>query len=91
MPDKVRLMLRRQALGWLRDDLAVYTRLAKRDDPKAKEFVRQRLELWQQGDALASVRDRKALEQLPDDERRQWRQLWDEAARLLAQVGAASP
>jgi hypothetical protein len=53
--------------------------------------VRQRLELWQQGDALASVRDKDALDRLPDAERKQWRQLWDDVAALLARAGATPP
>jgi serine/threonine-protein kinase len=43
LPDKVALGLRRQALGWLRADLALYAKLAERDDPAAKQAVRQRL------------------------------------------------
>src|SRR5262249_8169943 len=54
-PDKVRLSLRRQALAWLRDDLAAYTKLAAPDDAKAKDFVRQNLAHRQQDGDLASV------------------------------------
>src|SRR5262249_48740478 len=89
LPDKVRAMLRRQALAWLRTDLALYVRLAQRDEPAAKQAVRQTLTHWQQATDLAAVRDRAALDQLPDDERQQWRQLWDDVAGLLVRVGAA--
>ena len=61
LPDKARLMLRRQAL----------TR-------------------WQQDADLAAVRDKAALDLLPDDERQPWRRLWDDVAALLAGVGPAS-
>jgi serine/threonine-protein kinase len=86
LPDKVALMLRRQASRWLRADLAVYAKLAERDDPKAKEAVRQRLAHWQQDPDFASVRDKEALGKLPEDERQDWRQLWDEVAALLKKV-----
>jgi Tfp pilus assembly protein PilF len=86
LPDKAQRMLRRQALGWLRDDLTQYAQLAERDDPAAKQFVRQRLARWQKDTDLASVRDRPALDQLPGDERPAWRQLWDDVAALLKKV-----
>jgi tetratricopeptide (TPR) repeat protein len=84
LPDKVVATLRRRAWRWLRADLKAYTQLAERGDPGAKEAVRQRLRHWQQDPDLASVRDPKALDRLPDDERRAWRRLWDDVAALLA-------
>jgi serine/threonine-protein kinase len=86
LPDKVQLMLRRQALGWLRADLALYAKLAERAEPAAKQAVRQPLAHWQEDTDLASVRDKAALDKLPDDERKEWRQLWDDVAALLKKV-----
>jgi tetratricopeptide (TPR) repeat protein len=83
LPDKVRLMLRRQALTWLRDELTAYAKLAERPDAAAREFVRQQLAHWQQDTDLASVRDKAALDKLPGEERQQWRRLWDESATLF--------
>jgi tetratricopeptide (TPR) repeat protein len=88
LPDKVQRALRRQALRWLRDDLALYAKLAGRDDPKMKGAVRRRLAHWRQDANLASVRDPQALDQLPEDERQQWRRLWDDVAALLAKAGS---
>ena len=34
----------------------------------------------------ASGRDRAALDGRPDDERQEWRQLWDDVAALLKKV-----
>jgi serine/threonine-protein kinase len=86
LPDKDTFGLRRQALGWLRADLAAYAQLAGRDDPAAKQTVRQRLEYWRQDADLAPVRDPVALDKLPDDERQSWRQLWDDVGALLKKV-----
>jgi tetratricopeptide (TPR) repeat protein/tRNA A-37 threonylcarbamoyl transferase component Bud32 len=86
LPDKVQRMLRRQALGWLRSDLALYAKLAEREEPAAKQFTRQRLAHWQEDADLAGVHDREALDRLPDDERKEWRQLWDDVAALLKKV-----
>jgi hypothetical protein len=41
---------------------------------------------WQQDADLASVRDPQALDRLPNDERHQWRQLWQDVAALLKGV-----
>jgi serine/threonine-protein kinase len=86
LPDKEQLMLRRQALGWLRADLVLHAKLAEREEPAAKQTVRQTLQLWQKDTDLASVRDRPALAQLPGDERQAWRQLWADVAVLLKKV-----
>src|SRR5262249_27889059 len=87
LPDKVVPALRRQALTWLRADLAVYTRWAKGHDPKQKAAVRQRLAHWQQDAALASVRG-AALDRLPEDDRAAWRRLWDDVESLRKQASA---
>jgi Flp pilus assembly protein TadD len=86
LPDKVIVMLRRQALRWLRADLALYEKMAGRDEAAARQTVRPRMHHWQQHADLATVRDPAALAQLPEDERQAWRQLWDEVAALLQKV-----
>ena len=43
---------------------------------------------WMNTHELAGVRDPKALESLPEAERKAWRALWDEAAvRVLVDPG----
>jgi hypothetical protein len=86
LPDKVSFRLRRQALDWLKGDLAVYAQLAERNEPATKQEVRQRLEPWQQDADLISVRDQDSLAKLPEAEREAWRQLWDHVSTLLAKV-----
>jgi serine/threonine-protein kinase len=86
LPDKLRPMLRRQALAWLRDDLTAYAKLAERAEPAARQPVREKMRHWQQDADLAPVRDQEALDRLPDDERQSWRQLWDDVGALLKKV-----
>jgi hypothetical protein len=86
VPDEVRVELRRQALGWLRDDLAVYANLVEREEPAANKLVRQRLTHWLKDTDFGSVRDREALARLGDTERQAWRRLWDDVAALLKKV-----
>jgi serine/threonine-protein kinase len=87
IPDKVVVKMRRQALSWLRDDLALYAQLAERGEPAASQMVRLRMQHWRLDADLASVRD-KELDQLPDDERKEWRRLWDDVGALLQKVQA---
>jgi serine/threonine-protein kinase len=84
LPDRAAVKLRREALGWLCGDLALYAKLAERG--AAKQFVRQKLTRWREDSDLASVRDPEALVKLPDDERAAWRQLWQDVAALLKKV-----
>jgi Flp pilus assembly protein TadD len=86
LPDKVADRLRRQALQWLRADLALYEELARRDDPKWKAAVRLRLQHWLKDADLGSVRDPAALQKLPEAERREWQGLWSEVDGLLGRA-----
>jgi hypothetical protein len=86
LPDKVIVMLRRHALRWLRADLALRVKMAEGGDAAAKQSAREKMLHWQQDADLASVRDKAALDKLPDDEREAWRALWAEVAGLLKKV-----
>jgi serine/threonine-protein kinase len=86
LPDKVRAMFRRLALGWLRDHLTAYAKLAGQNNPQAKQAIRQRLLRWQSDPDLASVRDRAALDRLADNERAAWQALWRDVDDLAKQV-----
>jgi hypothetical protein len=83
LPDKVVAGLRRQGLQWLRADLALYAKLAERDDPATKQAVRQRLTHWQTDANLASVRHPWSLRCLHEVERKPWHQLWQDVEALL--------
>jgi len=88
LPDKVAQALRRQALGWLRADLAAWREKLDGGQPADRARVRQQMQHWL-GDAdLAGVRDREALIRLPEAERPEWHRLWDDVA-LLAWPGTA--
>jgi serine/threonine protein kinase/tetratricopeptide (TPR) repeat protein len=86
LPDKLALALRRQALRWLRADLALCTADKARGLFSRNQAVGQRLALWRQNTDLDSVRDKDALDKLTDDERKEWRQFWDDVAALKKQI-----
>ncbi len=78
--------LAREALAWLRADLAFYTKEAARPNPGARLGVFFRLTHWQHNPDLAAVRDNLADIDLPGADREQWNVLWGDAERLRKQV-----
>jgi serine/threonine-protein kinase len=87
LEEKERARLRRQALDWLRADLALWAKLADNNDPKAREAVQQKLKHWQADADFAGVRDKSALDKLPQAERAAWQKLWAEVEALRKKCG----
>jgi serine/threonine-protein kinase len=85
LPDKERVRLRRQALTWLRADLAAWRRLLEKDTSRAGPIVLQQMRHWQQDSDFAGVRG-DAVARLPEAEREGWRQLWTDVADTLARA-----
>jgi Flp pilus assembly protein TadD len=78
---------RRQALEWLRADLAAWARKADGGKPEDRAAAQKALQHWQ-GDAdLAGLRDEAALAKLPEGERAACRQFWRDVAALLQKWG----
>lgn len=91
LPNTVMAMFRRWALGWLRDDLTGYTKLAEQNDPDKNKTILQQLTHWRSDPDLASVRDPQTLDRLPENERAGWQALWrdvDELAKRVANKDA---
>jgi tetratricopeptide (TPR) repeat protein/tRNA A-37 threonylcarbamoyl transferase component Bud32 len=81
-----RARLRRQAVAWLRADLAHWTRQARSLKPADRQLVQQTLRHWQDDADLAGIRREQALKELPGDERQACRKLWANVAELLEKV-----
>lgn len=75
--------LRRQALDWLRADLAVLSHRRLGGPPAAKADAAQSLRHWKADADLAAVRDPDALAHLPEPERAPRRALWAEVDAVL--------
>ena len=84
--DDAKADLRRRALGWLRAELAAWSKVLDSDDPQARAAVAPTLQHWRQDSDLVGVRDPEALAALPDDEGADWRGLWDVVAMLIKKV-----
>jgi serine/threonine-protein kinase len=82
---KGRARWRRQALDWLRQDLAWWGR-ALGGDAQTHVRVRQEMQRWLTDSDLAGVRGKAALARLPDEERKQWERLWSDVDALLGRV-----
>jgi serine/threonine protein kinase/Flp pilus assembly protein TadD len=74
--------LRRQALSWLRADLAAWDQLVAKVPDKSRAVVQQALRHWQQDSDFAGVRG-DGLARLPEAERQPWRQLWTDVEKTL--------
>jgi tetratricopeptide (TPR) repeat protein len=80
-----RARLRRQALDWLRADLAAWGQFLEKEPDQARPRVQQALRMWQQDADFAGVRG-DALAKLPEAERQTWQQLWEDVEQTLRKV-----
>jgi serine/threonine-protein kinase len=83
LDDQERARWRRQALDWLRADLAAYAKRLEGGQAQDRILVREWLRSWQRDTDLAGVRDPKALALLPGDEQTACRKLWADVEALL--------
>jgi serine/threonine-protein kinase len=88
LDDKERVWLRKQALDWLRADLAQRTKQLESGQPTNRTEVQQTLKHWQQDSDLAGLRDAAALAKLPAQERTGCEKLWADVAALLKTADA---
>jgi tetratricopeptide (TPR) repeat protein len=83
LDDQERLRLRKQALDWLRADLALRTKQLENGKPADRAAAQQTLRHWQQDTDLAGLRDQAALANLPAEEQKAFAQLWADVATTL--------
>jgi serine/threonine-protein kinase len=86
--DTERTRLRKQALDWLRADLALWAKQLETGQPADRVAEQQMLKHWQQDRDLAGLRDAAALAKLPAEEQEAWTQLWADVAALLNKAEA---
>jgi tetratricopeptide (TPR) repeat protein len=86
VPERARL--RRQALHWLRADLALWSKQLQPATPQARALVREKMQHWQRDADLAGIRDAAWLVNLPDDDLRACRRLWADVAALFKRAGS---
>jgi tetratricopeptide (TPR) repeat protein len=79
--------LRREALKWLRADLAAYSMRLATGKQEDRTQVAQRLGDWMANGDLAGIRNDAALAKLPAEEQETWRKFWAEVEALRKKAG----
>jgi tetratricopeptide (TPR) repeat protein/tRNA A-37 threonylcarbamoyl transferase component Bud32 len=74
---------RRQALQWLRAELALWSKQREASKPFLDSAIRQLLANWRGDPHLAGLRDEAELAWLPEDERVAWRRFWFDVRELF--------
>jgi eukaryotic-like serine/threonine-protein kinase len=83
LDDAAKAKLRGQALGWLKADLAAWSRLLASGPPQARTTIVKSLSHWQKDANLAGLRDKEALAKLSAEEQKAFAQLWADVTALL--------
>jgi tetratricopeptide (TPR) repeat protein/serine/threonine protein kinase len=87
-----RARLRRQALEWLRADLALRTKQLEAGGLaglQARQAVAAPMQQWLSEPSLAGVRDAIGLAKLPAEERSLWQAFWADVTALRTRAGQA--
>jgi serine/threonine-protein kinase len=87
LTEQARASWRRQALAWLRADLAGWSQHLSGSKPEGRAAARRTLEYWQRDSDLAGLREQAALAKLPQAEQQAWRQLWADVQQRLSVPG----
>jgi tetratricopeptide (TPR) repeat protein len=82
LDDRERAHLRRQAIEWLRADLALHAKRFESGKPDDRAAVQSKLRDWQKDAELACIRDPEQLDLLPEEDRDALEELWLEVADM---------
>jgi serine/threonine-protein kinase len=88
LDEKERARLRKQALDWLRADLALRSKRLQIQSgkPTDRAAVQSAMKHWQIDTDLAGLRDKDALSKLSAQEQKAFAQLWADVAALLKEA-----
>jgi eukaryotic-like serine/threonine-protein kinase len=79
---------RKQAIDWLKADLAAWTKILDGGPSQAKSSVAPTLQHWKGDPDLAGIRDPAGVAKLPDDEQKACRAIWVDVDALLTKAQA---
>jgi serine/threonine-protein kinase len=82
-----RARLRRQALDWLREELAARRKQLADADAAGRSAAQAKLKRWKEDADLAGVRDAAGLAKLPEAEQAEWKKLWADVTASLNDGG----
>ncbi|MGO9471262.1 MAG: tetratricopeptide repeat protein [Isosphaeraceae bacterium] len=81
----------KQAIEWLKADLAAWSKVLEKAPPAARQSISQTLQHWKADPDLAGLRDATSLAKLPEAEQKACRALWAEVEALLKKAQDAKP
>ena len=90
LDEPAKAKLRRQALDWLKADLAAWSKIGTTGPSRDRDNAQKNLQFWKTDIDLAGVRDQGGLAILPEVERADWQALWLDVDRLLTKLRADS-
>jgi len=83
LDEPARARWRKQAIDWLKADLAFWTKQVETGPPQARAAVVPTLQHWKADTDLAGIREGSAMARLPEDEQKACRALWAEVEVVL--------
>jgi tetratricopeptide (TPR) repeat protein len=89
--DAARSRWRKQAITWLRAELASLSKPVEGGKPGSAAVVIRALRRWKSDPDLAGIRDTNALARLPESERNEAQALWVDVDRLLERARGGKP
>jgi WD40 repeat protein len=84
LDDAAKARLRRQALDWLKAELAAWSKRLEPGSRASRPAIARALSDWEQNLELAGVRDSAALARFPEADRKEWQALWADFRDLIA-------
>ena len=90
LDDTARTRWRKQAIDWLKADVAARTKILESGSPQLQASIAETLPNWKADPELAGLRDPGSLAKLPKDEQDACRILWKEVDALLARAGGGA-
>ena len=89
LDDTAKARWRKQAIDWLKSDLAARTKILETGPPQTRQYVIRFLEHWKADSDLAGIREPASLSKLPPDEQKALAALWAEVDVLLEKSHSA--
>ena len=91
LDDAAKARWRKQAIDWLKADVAAWSKIVETGPPQARQAVSQTLRHWKVDTDLAGIRDPAALAKLPADEQTACRALWSQVDALWKKTQGNTP
>ncbi len=89
-PDEAaKAILRRQAIEWLKADLAARAKRLDGGKPEDRAGLVRTLRHWKVDRDLVGIREEGDLKKLAEDERKAWQAFWAEVVALLKKAGSS--